>query len=133
MICYVKELPEHIKLSDHLKGIADGYIVVQVYGKSHYIPLTKEMKKQFNIHRKNNRVDFDNFQDECRFEEMVRVIADSLYLQTRDTVGTEIREEVVSIVQDKIADLLAPIAQKEIDLRFEAKDKLLGDGNNEKP
>jgi hypothetical protein len=131
MINYTKDLPEYVKLSDHLKGIADGYLVVQVYGKSHYVPLTKDMKKLFNISRKNKKIVFGDFKSECVLDEMIRTIADSLYLQTRDTVGTEIRQEVVRIVQDKISDLLAPIAQKEIDARFEAKDRLLKESNED--
>jgi hypothetical protein len=119
MIDYVKDLPEYVKLSDYLKGKADGYLVVQVYGKSHYVPLTKDIKKRFNISRKNKKIVFGDFKSECVLDDMIRIIADSLYLQTRDTVGTEIREEVVKIVEDRISDLLAPIAQKEIDAIME--------------
>ena len=131
MINYTKDLPEYIKLSDHLKDMADGYLIVRVYGKNHYVPLTKDMKRRFNISRKGSDIGFGDHKSESVLDDMIRIIADSIYLQTRETVGAEIREDVVKIVEDRISDLLNPIVQKEIDARFEAKDRLLKDGNEE--
>lgn len=131
MIDYVKNLPEYISMSQYLKEKADGYIKVSLNGKKYYVPLTKEIKKRFHIKRMGNKINFSDFKEETALSDMINMIGSSLYLQTRDTVGSEIREEITNIVQDKIANLFNPQVEKEIDLRFEAKDKLLKDKNEE--
>ena len=121
LVSYTKTLPEGVPISEYLKEKADGYIVVQVSGKPHFVPLTKSMKKRFHIRRKKDDIEFDDFKEEKDFDDIVRTIANALYLQARDTIGVEIREDVVGIVTGRIRDLLNPIVDKEIDDRFEKK------------
>lgn len=127
---YCKTLPNHIKLSDHLKQQADGYIGVSLYGKSYYIPITKDCKKLFGIKRHREIIKFTKgkLMDDCKFADFVRTIIDSIYLQVRDTIGVEIREELLREVMDKMNNIIVPQIDEEINKRFKNKDKLLGDG-----
>lgn len=127
MIVYVRELPEHVKLSDQQKSQADGYIRVLSNGKGYYVPLTKEMKKLFGISRKKDTIEFKDFNLQYKLDEMARVIIDAVYLQTRDTVGVEVREEMVRMVEDKLHNVLIPQIDDEIEKKFEAKEPKLLD------
>jgi len=126
MMTYSRKLPKHVKLSDHLNQQADGYLHVLCYGKGYYIPLTKEMKKLFVISRRGNGLIFNK--KEYQFDDIVRVIIDSVYLQIRDTIGGEIQESLMTEIKHRIDDVIAPQIGKEIDKKFDQK--LLGEKEN---
>ena len=130
MITYCKTLPNHVKLSDHIKQQSDGYMSVSLNGKQYYIPITKDCKKLFGIKRRGETVAFTKgkHMDEYKFDDFIRTIIGSVVLQVRDTIGVEIREELMREAMDKINNVIVPQIDKEIDKRFEEKDRLLGDG-----
>jgi len=128
MLDYTRELPENVKLSEYHKAKADGYIRVQSLGKSYYIPLTKDMKKIFGIKRKKGDIEIEfSIMDADRLDDMIRIIINAVYLQTRDTVGMEIREEMVKMVEDKLNNVLVPQIDSEIEKKFEDKEPKLLD------
>jgi len=127
LLVYHKKLPKGISLGKHLEEQADGYFVCQYLGKSYYISLTKEMKKLFKIKRKGEILCFDDkeLRSESRFEDMVRTIIACVRVQIQDTIGVEIREEMMREVRDRIDNILVPQMDKKIEEKFEQKAKLL--------
>jgi len=119
MMDYVRELPDDVELSPYLKERSNGYLRVQHSGKSYYIPLTKEMKKVFKISRKKDTLMFGK--TETQFSDMVSVIIDAVYLQVRDTVGSEVKSSIMDEIKNRIDNLLAPKLGKEIDDRLNRK------------
>jgi hypothetical protein len=120
---YTMTLPKHIALSPHNREKADGYLKVLLYGKTYYVPLTREMKRAFRIHRRGAGVSFDSFGMEMAFDDIVRTVIDATYLQVRDTVGAEIKEDVLRLVNDRMQAVLEPQIDKELDRRFEQKER----------
>jgi hypothetical protein len=130
MISYRKTLPDNVKLSGHLKEQADGYIGVTSLGKTYYIPITKDCKKLFGIKRRGETIEFTKgkLMDIYKFDDFIRTIINSIHLQIRDTIGIEIREELMREVMDKMNNVIVPQIDEEINKRFIEKDRLLGDG-----
>jgi len=58
---------------------------------------------------------------ETQFSDMVSVIIDAVYLQVRDTVGSEVKSSIMDEIKNRIDNLLAPKLGKEIDDRLNRK------------
>jgi hypothetical protein len=86
---FVREKPEWAKLSPYLQEKAEGYIVFLLYGRKYCVPLKPEMKKVCGISRQGDTLVFKRG-DRLKFNSMLQSIADSMYLQVRDTVGAEV-------------------------------------------
>lgn len=86
----LKKLPPDIELSQNIKERAEAFFKIQYLGHYYYIPVTKELSrilKKLGIIAKDGTKSFDN---EQLIEIFIRDLIASVYLQIRDTVGTEI-------------------------------------------
>jgi hypothetical protein len=117
----VKKLPKDVPLSPHLQQSAMGFIVIQLYGLKYYIPLTKEFKKLFKIKRRKNKFIFSSYKSERQIEEFLRDVIASIYLQIRDTVGSEIHLQLNEEIKSGFTNLFANILEKKITDEFQKK------------
>lgn len=76
-----KELPKHIKFSKYIMEKSTGFVYFMSFGKTYYIPVTKELQKVIKLSGK--------YAKKLDIEEMLRDLITSLYIQYRDTVGSE--------------------------------------------
>lgn len=125
---FVKKLPKDVPLSDDIKGRAEGYMKIGLFGIPYYIPITKEVKKLFHIKRRGKRFIFDSYKKEQRFRKFVRDIITSIYLQVRDTIGSEIHSQLSSQIEDGFGKMFNNLIDKKINQGFQ---KLLPYKNNE--
>jgi hypothetical protein len=65
MMYIVRELPEHVELSEHLKNQAEFYICVQSFGISYYIPATPKIRRLVGLDAKGNDAENDR-RRKCR-------------------------------------------------------------------
>lgn len=103
MITFVREKPGGAQLSDYLCEKAEGYVVVMLYGKDYCIPLTPDIKKVCGISRQGDRLIFKKG-DSLKFGKMLQSIVDAVYLQVRDTVGSEITKSLSGQLNEFLED-----------------------------
>jgi len=108
MIDFVRELPEWAKSCDYFDEMAEGYLCFLMNGKSYYIPLTAEIKSLFGISRRGDKLIFKVGKNRRRMEDMLRVMAGSLLLQVRDTVGASISSDLSRQVTEFLEEKLEP-------------------------
>jgi len=113
-------LPSDAKLSDDIKKRSKYFIRVQYLGKSYYIPITKETRKifQLKINKKSIKIAFSQKQ---RVETLLRDIIASIYLQTRDTVGTEIYRELSIEIKNGLENMFQERLFANIENKFNQK------------
>lgn len=110
------KLPKDIPMSQHLKEKALGYFRVMFYGIHYYIPFTKDMKKVLRIKKEKERWVIPN---QIKLDDMFRTIVDSIYLQVRDTVGSEIHRTLDAELRATFSGLFENYLSKKIDDKFE--------------
>jgi len=116
---FIIRLPKDVPLSDYLKEKAEGYMKVRLQGLLYYIPITKETKKLFKIKRKGKQFVFESFKKEQRFKRFIRDIIDSVYLQIRDTIGSEIHSELRTQIERGFGNIFDKILDKQINQGFQ--------------
>ena len=126
---FVRKLPKDVPISNHIKERAEGYMKVSLFGILYYIPITKEVKKLFKIKRRGKEFIFDSYKKEQRFKKFVRDIITSVYLQIRDTVGSEIHSQLRTQIEDGFGKMFANLIDKKINQGFQ---KLLPYKNEKK-
>ena len=80
---------KHIPISNHLKEKAKGYLPLMIFGKTYYLPITKEFRQIFK-----------KVGDDFKFQEVLRDCMVAVYHQIRDTVGSGIKQELSQQIQD---------------------------------
>lgn len=122
MINFTKKLPKDVDLSPDLKMRSEGYISIKLYGEDYYIPVTKEFKKVFKAKRIKNRLEFTSYKFENALEDFLRDLISSIYLQIRDTIGSEIHQQLNQELSHGFAKLFNKFLGQKIENGF--KDKL---------
>lgn len=116
---FVGKLPKDVPISNHIKERAKGYMKISLFGILYYIPITKEAKKLFKIKRKGKHLIFDSYKDRQRFERFVRDIINMIYLQVRDTVGSEIQRDLSQQIEEGFGNMFNKILNKKINQGFQ--------------
>jgi hypothetical protein len=103
MVWYTPEnLPEKAKTCQNLKDKARFFVEVTYLGRPFYVPITENIKRIFNIHIKNGVPEIPKNLD---FEDFLRDLISSIYLQIRDTVGEEIKSELDRKIQEGFSEM----------------------------
>ena len=103
---FMDKLPKGVELSEHLREKAHGYCRVLFSGLYYYMPITKEMKKVSKISKKNGKYVFDVLKTEYMFEEMMRDIVYSVYLQVRDVIASESTRTIIQNISNSFEKFL---------------------------
>jgi hypothetical protein len=90
----IYKLPKEVELSQHIKKKALGYLNIQCYGLHYYVPITKEIKKQFSLIERKGKLIPQNYKAFNRLIDIMRLTIDSIYLQVRDVVSAGIEEKL---------------------------------------
>jgi hypothetical protein len=112
------KLPEKHTLSKHLLDKAEHFAVINLYGVSYYIPIGFHERRLMGMQIKNGQLIFKVHRNSEYWDEFLRTIIDSVYMQTRDTVGAEIKDELLSNIQDSFDNLLGRGLEVAIDKRL---------------
>jgi 8-oxo-dGTP pyrophosphatase MutT (NUDIX family) len=100
-----EDLPKDVRLSPDLKKRAKFFVVVMLFGVNYYIPVTKEMKRFFNIRIKDGKPYRTTSQagsyDQVDF---LRDLIASAYFQVRDTVGSAIHDNLKKLKVHQLED-----------------------------
>lgn len=101
-----KDLPKSVSLSQHLLEKCKDLVEIHFIGTKYYIPITEDIEKIIKRGRFGNvplirNADF--FQD----------IINSVYLQIRDTIGSEIHSQLSQQIEEGFSTLFnLPLAKK---------------------
>jgi len=124
---------EDAKTSLDLQERADGFFRILNGGIEYHIPVTKEMKKLLKLKRRDKTIEFPTHKSSYMVEHMLRDIISAVYLQLRDTVGSEIKEDLMTELKDSIGKMLSKKFDNVIEERMTEKEqKLLSPGNEKK-
>jgi hypothetical protein len=112
----IYKLPKDVSLSRHLQENAEcgAYLDVRLYGIHYYIPVTKEIKKQFGLVERHGKITYTNYKAYNRLEEISKIILDSLYLQMRDTVCGEIEGSLDQELKEGFSKLFEKYLHKRV-------------------
>ena len=102
-----KDLPKSISLSQHLLSRCTEVIEIDLFGREYYIPITED------IDRIIKRGTFGNI-NLIRNADLFQDIINSVYLQIRDTVGSEIHSQLSQQIEEGFAKLFHLPLAKEI-------------------
>ncbi len=116
IITYSK-IPKEYKatLSLYIREKALAYFIILLYGTKYYIPLTKDLKKLLRIKKVKNKFIFPSYKAERFLENYLRIVVDSLYLQVRDTVGTEVYSKLDTELRESFSKLFENLISKNVD------------------
>jgi hypothetical protein len=123
-----EELPKHARTCGYMKDRAKFFAQIKYMGRNYYLPVTKEMKRFFGLSVKNGHMVCDR---ELPVDSFLRDLIASVYLQVRDTVGSEISAGL----SRQITDGLASMFEKKLDKAVEdgLTQKLLEQRTNTDP
>jgi len=117
----VFKLPKDVELSPDIRERAEAYFEIMNYGRYYYVPITKEVKKLFGLKRKGKEIIFKSFNQNRRIYKFLHDVISGIYLQIRDTVGSEIHQEISQQITGEIEKRLDRPLWKEIERRFDKK------------
>jgi hypothetical protein len=126
----VEDLPEDAITSEHAKENAEVYAEVLYFGDSYYIPITRKVKKAFNMKRRGKKI-LMSCNDHILFDDFVRDIINSVYLQVRDTVGAGIYRQLSGEVKSGLEKLFSNQLMGTIGNGFEQRQIGAPDGKEE--
>jgi len=108
-----KDLPSYVKMSKHLLDRCVFVLEVDLFGRPYYIPITKEVEQviKFKEPFKNGVTLADN-------TGIIRDVINALYLQMRDTVGSEIHQQLSNQIEEGFSKLFELPLAKEISKRL---------------
>jgi hypothetical protein len=93
-----KDLPKYVSLSQHLLEQCEELVEVDFIGTKYYIPITEDVEmiiRRGQFGHMNMIKNADLFQD----------IINSMYLQIRDTVGSEIHSQLSQQIEEGFSTL----------------------------
>lgn len=114
-----EDLPEDAKVSIDMKQRAKFFGVIMLSGVNYYIPVTKEMKKLFNIRIRNGKLYHVNHGFDST--DFVRDLIASVYFQTRDVVGDEIYSNLSSEITGEFRKFFSNGLSRVINKQLENK------------
>ena len=112
----VYKLPKDVELSQNLKKQAEcgAYLDIRLYGQHYYIPVTKEIKKQFGLIERHGKIIDANYKSFERLCEICSTILASLYLQMRDVVCAEIEKNLDQELKEGFSKLFEQYLHKRV-------------------
>jgi hypothetical protein len=134
---YHKKLPKGQEgiLSPYLKEKAEGYVSFPLNGRQYFVPVTKKLRKLGELPKPKKGSDrWDIPYDmECALEGFLQTVADSIYLQMRETIGAEVYQDIHEELQETFEQMFTDKLSKRIDDKMEkaAPIKLLVDKTEE--
>jgi len=109
----VYKLPKDVELSQYLRDKALAYVVIMVGGIDYYVPITKQMKREFAIIERKGKLIFTK--SEIRVEDILREIIDAIYLQVRDVVCAGIEESLDQKLKEGFSTLFEKFLHKKVE------------------
>ena len=103
---YRKSLPKGVPTCSDQQDRAHGFVGILYSGHTYWLPITKEMKRLFGISLRAGNIVFKKDDDKYDFEKAVREIVHAVYLQIRDTVGSEIEQALMTEIRDGFSQML---------------------------
>jgi len=134
MMDFVREKDVPVELSNYIRERSKGWFFSVLHDGTHYyIPVSTEMKKVFGIHIVNGKPIFDSHKRGFRLEDVLGDIVGSIYLQIRDTVGSEIATDLHKQMEDSFSKMFEKVISDKVEKEFNKKLPLLEiNGNNTK-
>lgn len=93
----VEDVPEDAHLCPDLLEKYKEFVKIQYYGLKYYLPLPANRKLKKMVEQAT----------ELEFEDYLRSILHAIYLQIRDTVGSEVHESLSRDIQEGLAKLFS--------------------------
>jgi len=122
MLDFVRTKEAKTELSPHLLERSKGWLLSVMHnGISYYIPVSTEMKKVFGIHIENGKPTFDSHARGFRLDDVLGDIIGSVYLQIRDTVGSEIASGLHRQLEDSFSKMFEKVISDKVEKEFNKK------------
>ena len=114
MIEIVKELPEHVELSQHLRERADFYLCVQSLGVSYYIPATPDVRRLLSLDKRGRDAKPDGRRRWTIYDkgDALRDIVSALSLQVRDVELAGVEQNVTETLLDRMREVMSPTVRR---------------------
>jgi len=121
MIEIVRELPDHVELSEHLRDRADFYLMVLSFGVGYYIPATDDVRLLFGIDKNGRWLKSPRSARAWRNRQFdgsaaLRDIVSALSLQVRDVELAGVEQNVTRELLDRMEKLMQPTVRRAIDV-----------------
>lgn len=110
----IYKLPKGISLSKYLQEKAIGYWDIRLFGDHFYIPITKEMKKQFHLTKRKGEIMSKNWKELERIYNIIRDIIDSIRIQIRDYTCAGIEQNLHQELQQGFSNLFEKYIHKRV-------------------
>lgn len=122
MMEFVRTKNVKTELSPYLLERSKGWLLsVKHNGISYYIPVSTEMKKVFGIHIENGKPVFDSHERGFRLDDVLGDIIGSIYLQIRDTVGSEIATSLHQQMEDSFSKMFENVISNKVEKELNKK------------
>jgi hypothetical protein len=117
MLTIVKELPEHVELSQHLREGTPFYIKVTHFGVPYYIAGTTNVRQLLELDKNGKQGQRDRRLrwGEYQKADALRDIVSSLHLQVRDVALAGVEERVTTTLLDRMERALAPTVRRAVE------------------
>ena len=109
------DLPKDHKLSRHLLDNADHVAVIRFYGGKYYIPIGFKERRLMGLQIRDGQPVFKVQRSVFDWEDFFRTIIDVVYLQVRDTVGSEIKQHLEQEIHESFDRLFSDQLEKKIE------------------
>jgi len=119
MLSWLDKLPEGVELSPHLVEKADGFVSVACHCEFYYFPVTAEIKRLIGKRDKNS------YNTRCCVERLLMDLVSAVYLQIRDGLVEELKDEL----SDQVAEGLKKLYVPQLNNLVDNKIKMLEEGN----
>lgn len=104
------------RLSPDIRAKSGGWFFqVLLFGIPYFIPVTTELKKLLGVRIRNGRAVYRVYADEHKIENLFRDLVASVYLQIRDTVGSEIKDQLSRQMEDGFTNLFSKMIGNRVD------------------
>ena len=127
MFNIIYKLPKEVKLSQFLREKAEcgAYLEVMFTGRNYYLPITKQIKKQFHLIERKGKIIPTNYKEFRILYDISQEIIDSIYLQLRDVVCFGIEQSLDQNLREGFSKLFEKFIEskvkEKVNLRIENK------------
>lgn len=125
----IYKLPKGVELSKYIKEKAIAYIEIQLQGLKYYVPITKEIKKQFGFIQKKGKLIPTNWKAFKNLYDIMQITIDSIYLQVRDVVCEGIESKLDNKLTETFSGLFGQYIHNKV--KDEINKKLPNKSTNE--
>ena len=128
----VYKLPKDIELSQYIREKSIAYLKIQLQGLNYYVPITKDIKKQFGLIERKGKLIPTNGVAFRRLYDIMQITIDSIYLQLRDVVCGEIETKLDYKLRDTFSGLFEQYLHKQVTTEINKKLPKLEKNNDTK-